>query len=62
MSTAYLEESDEVVEPFLLRAAIEAHAACVEEDANKAYTKEVIRHVNGTGLERHGMAFGCQCI
>ena len=43
---AYLEESEEVIQLLLLSATIEAHATRVQEDAYKANTEVVIRHID----------------
>lgn len=49
---SYLEESQEAVKLLLLRPAVEAHSARVQDDANKTNAEEVVRHVNETWLTK----------
>ena len=51
---AYLEESKEVIQLFLLCAAIETHATCIQEDTDESYAEVVIRHIDRARLAREG--------
>ncbi len=41
----YLEECQEVIKPFLLRATIKTHSTGVQEYTDQAYSEVIIWHV-----------------
>ena len=55
----YLKEDKEVVKFPLLRSAIEAHAARVQQHAHEPDAEEVVWHVDGARELWHGMTLGC---
>jgi hypothetical protein len=56
-----LEERQKVIEFLLLRAAVEAHPARVQQSANQPNAKKVIWGVDETGLPWQGSTLGCKC-